>query len=195
MSSPMISLFYVKDVKGDHRLFSSEPVGLPVKKSKAKEAWELAKRKLMLLPQRTLRQEQALGRSLRMTEPTVRILHGAADTKHLNLKFKFFLNRQRGRRLAMLIGELILVPPSGLVAILPGPNVVFYALALLILTHWQSFRGVRHLLQKEIIYESSPELEAWEAAVEEKREADFPALLAAIETKYGLTGLRKVLWK
>ena len=144
----MITLFYVKDVRGEHRLFSSEPVGLAVKPSKAKAAWELAKRKLMLLPQRTLRQEQALGRALRMTEPSVRILHGAADAKHLNLKFKFFLNRVRGRRLAMLIGERILVPPSGLVALLPGPNVVFYALALLIITHWQSFRGVRHLLRK-----------------------------------------------
>jgi hypothetical protein len=191
----MVTLFYVKDVRGEHRLFSSEPVGLAVKTSKVKEAWELAKRKLMLLPQRTLRQEQALARALRMTEPSVRILHGAADAKHLNLKFRFFLNRVRGRRLAMLIGECILVPPSGLVALLPGPNIVFYALALLILTHWQSFRGIRHLLQKELVYELSPGLEAWEAAAEEKREADYPALIEAIEKEHGLTGLKKVLWK
>lgn len=194
MGSPMVTLFYVKDVNGTHRLFSSEPVGLAAKPSKVKEAWELAKRKLMLLPQRTLRQEQALARALRVTEPSVRILHGAEDAKHLNLKFKFFLNRVRGRRLAILIGELILVPPSGLVALLPGPNVAFYALALLILTHWQSFRGIRHLLKKELVYELSPGLEAWEDAVEEKREADYPALIEAIEKEHGLSGLKKVLW-
>jgi hypothetical protein len=121
MSASMVSLFYVKDTGHEHRLFSSEPPALPAKPSKAKAVWETAKRKMMLLPQRTLRQEQAFGRALRMDEPTVRILHGAADAKHLNLKFRFFLNRARGRRLAMLIGELILVPPSGLAALLPGP--------------------------------------------------------------------------
>lgn len=190
----MITFFYVKDARHNHRLFSSEPASLPVKMTKAKAVWELAKRKLTLLPQRTLRQEQALGRCLQITEPSVRIMHGAADAKHLNLKFKFFLNRLRGRRLALLIGESILVPPSGIAAFLPGPNVAFYALALLILTHWQSFRGVKRMLGKELIYESSPELIAWEKAVEEKREADFPALLEAIEQRHGLTDLRKVLW-
>lgn len=191
----MISLFYVKDYRHEHRLFSSEPPALPVKPSKAKAAWELAKSKLMFLPQRTLRQEQAFARALRMSEPSMRILHGAADAKHLNLKFKFFLNRQRGRRLLVLIGELILVPISGLFVLLPGPNVAFYALALLIITHWQSFRGIRQLLKKELVYEASPVLEAWEAAVEEKREGDYPALLEAIEKEHGLAGLRKVLWK
>jgi hypothetical protein len=194
MSESMVTFFYVKDVRHDHRLFYSEPAALPVKTTKAKQAWELAKRKLMLLPQRTLRQEQALGRCLRLEDPAIRILHGAADAKHLNLKFKFFLNRLRGRRLALLIGEMILVPPSGLAAFLPGPNVAFYALALLILTHWQSFRGVKHMLGKELVYESSPELVAWEKAVEEKREADYPVLLEAIETKYGLADLKKILW-
>lgn len=191
----MVNLFYVKDFRHEHRLFSSEPPAVPVKPTKARAAWDLAKRKLMLLPQRTMRQEQAFDRALRMTEPSVRILHGAADAKHLNLKFKFFLNRQRGRRLLILIGELLLVPIAGVAALLPGPNVAFYALALLIITHWQSFRGIRHLLKKELVYEASPVIEAWEAAVEEKREEDYPALLEAIEKEHGLAGLRKVLWK
>jgi hypothetical protein len=195
MSAFTVSLFYVKDTSHEHRLFSCDPPALPAKPSKAKAVWETAKRKMMLLPQRTLRQEQAFGRALRMDEPAVRILHGAADAKHLNLKFRFFLNRARGRRLAMLIGELILVPPSGLAALLPGPNVAFYALALLILTHWQSLRGIRRLLKKEFVYEASPVLEAWEAAVAEKREADYPALIEAIEKEHGLNGLQKVLWK
>lgn len=195
MTEPMVNFFYVKDTRHEHRLFSSEPPALPSKPSKAKEVWETAKRKLMLLPQRTLRQEQAFGRSLRIPDPEVRILHGSADSKWLNAKFHFFLNRQRIKRLFMLIGELILVPISAFFVLLPGPNIVFYALALLIITHWQSFRGIRHLLKKEFVYEAHPVLEEWEAAVNEGREADYPALIAKIETEFGLVNLRKVLWK
>jgi len=195
MAEQMVNFFYVKDTRHEHRLFSSEPPALPSKPSKAKAVWELAKRKLMLLPQRTLRQEQACGRSLRIPDAEVCILHGSADSKWLNTKFHFFLNRLRFKRLLMLIGELILVPITGFFMLLPGPNVIFYALALIIITHWQSFRGIRHLLKKEFIYEARPALEEWEAAVGEGREADYPALIDKIEKEFGLVNLRKVLWK
>jgi len=190
----MAAFFYVQDIRKEHRLFSSEPPAVvSVKRSKAKEAWELARKKLTLLPQRTLRQEQAFARALRIAEPSVRILHGSADAKWLNAKFRFFLRRQRTKRLVMLIGELLLVPVTGLLVPLPGPNIAFYALALLIITHWQSFRGIRCLLQKEQAYEASPLLEAWEKAVEEKRETDFQELLRRIETEFEIPAVQKVL--
>ncbi len=192
----MVIFFYVQDVRKEHRLFSSEPPAVvAVKKSRAKEAWELARKKLTLLPQRTLRQEQAFARALRIPDPSVRVLHGSADAKWLNARFRFFLLRQRTKRLFLLIGELLLVPVTGLLVPIPGPNIAFYALALLIITHWESFRGIRCLLQKEPAYEKSPLLEAWEKAVEEKREADYPELLRRIESKFGIPAVQKILGK
>jgi len=192
----MITYFFVKDARKDPRLFCSEPPGpIPAKFSKSKEVWEAAKKKLLLLPARTLRQEQALAKALRIPEPSVTVLHGAAEEKHINLRFHFFLNKRRSQRLFLLIGEGILAPITGIAALLPGPNVVFYALALIIITHWQSLRGIRALLGKKHEYRVDPVLTEWEQAVAEDREADYPAIIARMEQAHNLKDLRKVLWK
>ena len=78
---------------------------------------------------------------------------------------------------------------------LPGPNISFYVLALLMITHWQSFIGVRDILKKEHEFVVSPLLTEWENAVKAHNEAAFPDILGRIETEFGLTGLGKVLWK
>ncbi len=192
----MITYFFVKDARKDPRLFCSEPPGpMPAKFSKSKEIWELAKKKLMLLPARTLRQEEALAKALRIPEPSVTVLHGAAEEKHINLRFRFFLNKRRSQRLLLLIGEGILAPFTGIIALLPGPNIVFYALALIIITHWQSLRGVRALLSKKHEYRVDPLLTEWESAVAEGREADYPGIIERMEKTHGLKDLSKVLWK
>jgi len=192
----MITYFFVKDARKDPRLFCSEPPGpMPAKFSKTKEIWEIAKKKLMLLPARTLRQEEALAKALRITEPSVTVLHGAAEEKHINLRFHFFLNKRRSQRLLLLIGEGILAPFTGIAALLPGPNVIFYALALIIVTHWQSLRGIRALLAKKHEYRADPLLTEWETAVAAGREADYAGIIARIEQAHGVQGLSKVLWK
>ncbi|MBN1940360.1 MAG: hypothetical protein JW843_12300 [Candidatus Aminicenantes bacterium] len=192
----MIAYFFVKDARTDPRLFCSEPPGpMPAKFSKSKEIWEAAKKKLMLLPARTLRQEEALAKALRIPESSVTVLHGAAEEKHINLRFLFFLNKRRSQRLLLLIGEGILAPFTGILALLPGPNIVFYALALVMITHWQSLRGIRALLAKNHEYRVDPLLTEWETAVAEGREADYPGILDRIEKAHGLKDLRKVLWK
>ena len=86
-----MTFFFVRDHKHDHRFFSSEPPKpVEIKRSKAIEAWELAKRKLMLLPQRTLRQEQAftaLSRS--RTRPSGSTIPGFPMSTRSSISFVF----------------------------------------------------------------------------------------------------------
>jgi hypothetical protein len=196
MGAVMVTFFFVKDWKHEYRLFSSHPSsGLPADSSWVKKAWEIAKKKLMLLPQRTLRQEQAFARALKISEPTVQILHGHADDKWINVRFHFFLHKKRTARLFIVLGEALLIPITGFLVVLPGPNVAFYAVALLLITHWLSFRGIRRLLRKDHAYEASPLLEEWERAVAEKKDEEFPALLERIEREFGVESVRKILYK
>jgi hypothetical protein len=193
----MLSFFFVRDCRRKMRFFSSEPPKPPeAGRSRAKEAWELAKKKLMVLPQRMLRQEQAFARALRIEEPGIRILYsGAADEHKIHHRFDFFLQRQRSKRVFYLIGEGLLIPLTGLLMPLPGPNVAFYAVALLAITHWMSIRGVRAILKKRPEFAESPLLAEWETAVVDGAEDRYAGILDRIEREYGLINLRKVLWK
>jgi hypothetical protein len=154
----MLNFFFVRDCRHEMRFFSSEPPKPPeAARSKAKEAWELAKKKLMVLPQRMLRQEQAFARALKLEAPEMRIIYsGIADERKINHTFNFFLQRQRTKRIAYLIGEALLVPLTALLIPLPGPNVAFYVVALLLITHWLSVRGVRAILKKSHDFAESP---------------------------------------
>lgn len=190
------AFFFVKDWKDEYRLFSTQATtALPADTSWVKKAWEIAKKKLMLLPQRTLRQEQAFARALKVLDDSVRVWHGHADDKWINARFHFFLHKKRTERLFIVIGEALLIPVTGLLVLLPGPNVAFYAIALLLITHWLAFRGIRRLLRKDHLYETAPVLVDWERAVSDKREEDYPALLERIEKECGVEGVRKILYK
>jgi len=193
----MITFFFIRDCLHKYRFFSSEPAKpLPAKFSKTKQIWEVAKKKLMLLPQKTLRQEQAFSRALKLQDPTLRIFYsGFSEEKRINLRFHLFLNGHRTKRLIILIGETLILPFAGVAAFLPGPNVAFYALALMMITHWQSFRGIRSILKKEHDFVASPVLAEWEEAVKAGNEDAFPSLLEKMAREYSLENIQKVLWK
>jgi hypothetical protein len=193
----MLNFFFVRDARREMRFFSSEPPKPPdAGRSKAKEAWELAKKKLMVLPQRMLRQEQAFARALKLEEPEIRILYsGIADEHKIHHRFSFFLQRQRSKRVFYLIGEALLVPLTALLMPLPGPNVAFYVVALLLITHWLSIRGVRAILKKRHEFVEAPILAEWEIAISHRAEDRYADILDRIEREYGLVNLRKVLWK
>jgi len=192
-----MNFFFVRDYLHKYRCFTAEPVReISVKFSRFKRIWELAKAKLMLLPQRILRQEQAFTRALKLQEKKIQIYHsGCLEEKRIKTKFYFFLHKQRTKHILLLIGETLLLPISGLAALIPGPNVFFGALALLMITHWQALRGINRILRKKQDFIPAPLFASWEKAAELKEEKDFPQILKEIEKEYHLDSLNKILWK
>ncbi len=192
-----MKFFFVRDYSRKYRYFSSETFSqIQIKSSRWKEIWELAKKKLMLLPQRVLRQEQAFGRVLKLKEKKIQIFHsGRLDKKRLKIKFYFFLQKQRTKHVFMLAGEALLLPISGLAIILPGPNVFFGYLALLTITHWRALKGINRLLKKEHEFISSSLLKDWEQTLKSKKEESYGQILEKIEKKYNLQDIHEVLWK
>jgi hypothetical protein len=192
-----MKFFFVRDYSQKYRYFSSETlIQIKIKSSRWKEIWELAKKKLMLLPQRVLRQEQAFGRVLKLEEKKIQVFHsGRLDNKRIKTKFYFFLQKQRTKHIFMLTGEALLLPISGLAIILPGPNVFFGYLALLTITHWQALKGINRLLKKEHEFISSSLFKDWEQTLESKKEESYSQILGKIEKKYNLHDIHKLLWK
>ena len=191
-----MNFFFVRDSQKKYRYFSSEPVKpVEVKFSRAKEAWELAKKKLLLLPKKTLRMEHAFERALRLKGAPLRILY-AAGTEEDKIRFRFslFLQRQRTRHCIILIAEAIVVPFTGIVAILPGPNIIFYALALLMITQWFALKGIGKTLRAEHDFVPDDLLADWEKVVEARDENRFPAVLDALEERHNVKDVRRILW-
>jgi len=189
--------FFVLAYRGKYRYISSEAFSeIQFKFSHWKKVWESAKKKLMLLPRRILRQEQAFRNALNLKESTISIFHsGRLGEKKIKTKFRFFLRKQKTKHIFFLVGEAVLLPVSGLMAILPGPNVFFGVLALLTLTHWQAFRGINRLLKKKYEFIPSPLFSKWEETLEFKQESDFLHTLEKIEKEYNMPNIHKVLWK
>lgn len=192
-----MKFFFVRDHKHKYRYFSSEPAGqIQIETSRWKELLELAKKKLTLLPKRDLWQEQAFGKVLKLNEDKIQIFYsGKPGKKRVKIRFYFFLQKQRTKHIALLIGETLLLPISGLAMILPGPNVFFGVLALLMITHWQAFRGINRTLKKNFEFISSLLFKEWEQAQESEKEDIYLEILKRIEKEYNLTDIQKVLWK
>lgn len=189
--------FFIRDCRSKYRFFCSEPerdLSIPI--SRTKQAWELAQKKLNVLPARVLRQEQAFIYALKTGNEAIPIRHsGQRSEKRIRLRFSLFLHKQRTKHIFLLIGETLLLPLSGLAALLPGPNVAFAALAIIMYTHWRALRGITRLLHKEVAFEAAPLLAEWEAA-SSRGEADrIPEILKRIESEHRLSRINKILWK
>jgi hypothetical protein len=189
--------FFVKDYREKYRYFSERPVQqIQVKFSRWKEIWEKGRQKLMLLPRKILAQEQAFEQVLMTEGDRVEILYsGCSSEQRIKVRFFFYLQRQRTKHIFLLVGEAILLPISGLAALLPGPNVFFAVLALLMITHWQAFRGINRLAKKDHVFTPAPSLKQWEQVVQQKQENEYGPTLDMIAEKYDLEYLQKVLWK
>lgn len=192
-----MDFFFVRDHRHRPRFFSAEPLGpLPAKFSKTRKIWEMAKKKVTTLDPRTLLQEQAFERGGRPAEGPVRILHsGRSDDHSVRKRFFFFLQRMRTRHVLILAGEAVILPISGLAALLPGPNVFFYFLAVLMVIQGQALRGITRLLRRDHEFVADPLLAEWEEAVDAQDESRFPALLERLAATHGLSSARKILWK
>jgi hypothetical protein len=192
-----MKFFFVLDFREKYRFFSSEPIqNIQVKFNRLEKLWEEAKKRLMLLPKRILAQEQAFARVLKLDEDSMEILHsGRWEDKRLKMKFFLFLQKQRTKHIVLLIGEAILLPLSGLLALLPGPNIFFGVLALIMFTHWQAFKGINKVSRKKHQFVSSQALDEWEQALSSPEEKNLNAVLEKIEDKYSLKDLNKILFK
>jgi len=192
-----MTFFFLPDFRKRYRFISSEPVHeIHMKFSRWKKIWEEARRRLMLLPPRILRQEQAFEAILNHSSPQVEILLPAGpEEKRIHRKFFFFIQRQRSLHVALLIVETVLLPISGLMALLPGPNIFFGILALIMFAHWRGLRGINRLAGKKICFRPSPLLQEWADALEKGQEAGYADLLSRIEKEYDLPNLRKVLYR
>jgi hypothetical protein len=192
-----MKFFFVLDFRGKHRFFSSEPIqNIQVKFTRLEKLWDEAKKRLMLFPKKILAQEQAFARVLKLEEDSIEILHsGRLDAKRLKMKFFLFLQKQRTKHILFLIGEAILLPLSGLLALLPGPNIFFGVLALIMYTHWQAFKGINRVARKKHRFTTSQSLDEWEQALSSLDEKNFVAVLEKIELEYSLKDLSKILLK
>jgi hypothetical protein len=94
-----------------------------------------------------------------------------------------------------LIIEALLLPVSGLMAFLPGPNIFFYVLALIMYTQWKALRGIKVLIKKDHEFIDSPLLEEWEAAVESGKPEEMQAAMKKINNELCIDKIQKILYK
>jgi hypothetical protein len=188
--------FFVKDHREKYRYFSAESFRqIPARFSRWKNIWEKAREKLMLLPKKILVQEQAFEQTLKIEKKKLEILYSEiCDEKKIRSRFFFYLQRQRTKHFLLIVGETLLLPLSGLAALLPGPNVFFGVLALLMITHWQALRGINRLLKKDYEFIPSSLLTEWERAIQKKREKEYSEILKKIAEEYHLDSIHKILW-
>ncbi len=192
-----MKFFFVLDHSRKYRFFSSEPIqNIQVKFTRLEKLWVEAKKRLMLLPKRILAQEQAFARALKLNEDSMEIIHsGRLDEKRLKIKFFLFLQKQRTKHILLLIGEAILLPLSGLLALLPGPNIFFGVLALIMVTHWQAFKGINKVSRKKHLFVTSQSLDEWEQVLLSPEKKNLDDVLEKIEEEYTLKDLNKILFK
>jgi hypothetical protein len=192
-----MSAFFVQDFRSRYRYFSSEPIHqIEVELSRPKKLWQEAKKRLMLLPKRILAQEQAFEQTLKCREKVIEIYYsGLLDQDRIRKKFLFFLQKQRSKHVLFLAVEFVLLPVSGLMALLPGPNVFFGVLALIMITQWQALRGINSLLKKNFEFQPKEDLKAWEQAVQDRKEGQFAEILEIIQKTYRIENLKKILWR
>jgi hypothetical protein len=197
LSTGKMDYYFVKDYKKKYRFFSSQPIHeIQVNFTKLRQRWEEAKRRLMLLPQKILSQEQAFERAVRLKEFGIKIHYsGSKEKSRIKKKFIFFLLKQRSKHIFLLIIETLLLPISGLMAFLPGPNIFFYVLFLIMYTQWKALRGIKILINKDHEFIDSSLLGEWEAAVESGEPGQMKAAMEKINNELCIDKIQKILYK
>jgi len=80
--------------------------------------------------------------------PTCQIMvdtRGKFDIDQARRLLKYWLRRKKNRRLAYVAVEMILMPFSAFIAVLPGPNIAFYLLFVLFYFHLKAFISLRKI--------------------------------------------------
>jgi hypothetical protein len=67
------------------------------------------------------------------------------NPQRIKTTFKIWVQKEIMKRLVLIIIEAIILPFTGILALLPGPNVFFYVPALLFYYHLRSYLGMRKI--------------------------------------------------
>lgn len=67
------------------------------------------------------------------------------DRGKIKHHFRLWIQKEKSKRIICLAIEALLIPFSGILAILPGPNFFFYVPALLFYYHLVSFLGLKKI--------------------------------------------------
>jgi len=192
-----MEFYFVKDFKEKYRFFSSPPLQqIEVDFNKWQKMWEEAKKRLLLLHPKMISREQAFERALNTNNSGIKIYYsGSQNKKRIRKKFVFFLHKQRSKHFVLLILETLLLPISGIMAILPGPNIFFYVLFLVMIIQWRALKGIKILIKKDQEFVHSPLLREWDSAVESQNQEQMQKIIKEIEQKLSINKIKKILYK
>ncbi len=91
---------------------------------------------------RYLSLQRLLGR---LPEQPILVRSGGRDLDGTRRVLKNWIRRKRKRRLFYVLAEALLMPFTAFVAILPGPNIVFYGLFVLFYFHLKAFLSLSRI--------------------------------------------------
>jgi hypothetical protein len=79
-------------------------------------------------------------------------VHGAGGMAEADVRalLAAWMQRKRTRRLFYVVLELLLMPFTAFVALLPGPNVVFYGLFVMFYFHFKAFLSLSRIKVEEL---------------------------------------------
>jgi len=70
-------------------------------------------------------------------------VHGRRGRKSIQRAFSLWIRKERGKNLVFMILEALVIPFTGFLAVIPGPNIFFYVPGLLFYFHFTAWRGLR----------------------------------------------------
>ena len=77
-------------------------------------------------------------------------VHSQRTEKSLRRAFALWLRKERVKNLTFMILEGLLIPFTGFLALLPGPNIFFYVPGLLFYFHFIAWRGLRRAVKEDM---------------------------------------------
>jgi hypothetical protein len=72
------------------------------------------------------------------------------ESRHIERLFIIWIQKEKMKRLILVVIEGIILPFTPFLALLPGPNVFFYIPALLFYYHLRSFLGIKRINVNEL---------------------------------------------
>jgi hypothetical protein len=90
-----------------------------------------------------LKKKKRRRKKLKLTAPERRL-------RRIKLIFKVWIQKEKLKRLILMILEGLIIPFTPFLVLLPGPNVFFYIPALLLYYHLTSYLGLRKVDMDEL---------------------------------------------